>query len=63
MDSIWLMDLYMGNGFYVGNGFVYIGNGFVYMGNGFQCKDDKTGDWATNPSGEVRSEFPNNTLP
>ena len=43
----------MGNGFYVGNGFVYIGNGFVYMGNGFQCKDDKTGDWATNPAGEV----------
>ena len=25
--------------------------------NSFQCKDDKTGDWATNPSGEVRSEF------
>ena len=26
-----------------------------YSGNGFQCKDDKTGDWATNPSGEVES--------
>ena len=26
-----------------------------YSGNGFQCKDDKTGDWATNPSGEVNS--------
>merc|ERR1711963_820164 len=24
-----------------------------YSGNGFQCKDDKTEDWATNPSGEV----------
>merc|ERR1712107_584688 len=24
-----------------------------FSGNGFQCKDDKTGDWATNPSGEV----------
>ena len=23
------------------------------MGNCFQCKDDKTGDWATNPAGEV----------
>ena len=37
----------------MGNGLVYIGNGFVYMSNGFQCKDDKTGDWATNPAGEV----------
>jgi len=24
-----------------------------FSGNGFQCKDDKTGDWATNPAGEV----------